>query len=204
MPIFVLGLALLGSQAGHLLAYEVRFGAAAPQIQSSGAHAYLPLVAKTGLGVAAVLILGGLFVIGLARIAGRRRVTPLPAAASYLSLLAALFTIQLIGFSIQETAEAAVAGAPAASVAVLLLWGTLGQLPVAAISALVLRWLVAELESAVQEIRIALELVELGPQVVPAAVMVPNLSGETGLLSSVAGRALSKRGPPSVWPSATY
>ena len=50
----IVGLGALGSQAGHLLAYQLRFGAAAQQVQSSGAHSYFPLLAKTALGVAAI------------------------------------------------------------------------------------------------------------------------------------------------------
>src|SRR5260370_1363799 len=51
MVLAVLGLGLLGSQAGHLLAYQIRFGASAQQIQSPGAPAYFPLVAKAVVGV---------------------------------------------------------------------------------------------------------------------------------------------------------
>ena len=61
------GLAMLGSQAGHLLAYQLRFGAVAQHVQSSGAHAYFPVLAKTSLGVVASAILAGLFITGLAR-----------------------------------------------------------------------------------------------------------------------------------------
>jgi hypothetical protein len=53
----VLGVAIAGSQAGHLLAYQLRFGATAQQVQSSGAHAYFPLLARTSLGIAAIVLL---------------------------------------------------------------------------------------------------------------------------------------------------
>ncbi len=74
MVFAVLALGLLGSQAGHLLAYQIRFGAAAQHLQSSGAHAYFPLVAKTALGAAATALIGALLLVGLARILGGRRV----------------------------------------------------------------------------------------------------------------------------------
>jgi hypothetical protein len=68
----VLGVAIAGSQAGHLLAYQLRFGAAAQQVQSSGAHAYFPLLARTSLGIMAAVLLASLFLIGLARVLTRR------------------------------------------------------------------------------------------------------------------------------------
>src|SRR5260370_17967018 len=92
MVLAVLGLGLLGSQAGHLLAYQIRFGASAQQIQSTGAHAYFPLVAKTALGAAAAALIGALLVVGLARILGGRRIRS-TTEPSYVSVLAFLFTI---------------------------------------------------------------------------------------------------------------
>src|SRR5438046_7409419 len=67
---------LIGSQAGHLLAYELRFGNAAQQVQSAGAHSYFPSLAKTGLGVAALTLLVALFIIGAGRVGTGRRIKP--------------------------------------------------------------------------------------------------------------------------------
>src|SRR5260370_26830459 len=138
----VLGLGLLGSQAGHLLAYQVRFGAAAQQIQSSGAHAYFPLVAKTALGAAAATLIGALLVVGLARMLRGRRLKS-PSEPSYVSVLAVLFSIQLAAFVAQEVAEALIASSRVASAADLMLWGTLGQLPLAPAPPPPLPWLSA-------------------------------------------------------------
>src|SRR5437870_9323781 len=88
------GLGLLGSQAGHLLAYQLRFGTAAQQVQSAGAHWYFPTAAKTGLGIAALALLVALFILGAGRVAMGRRIEP-EAAPSLMRLLAALYTIQL-------------------------------------------------------------------------------------------------------------
>src|SRR5712692_5455837 len=98
----VLGLGLLGSQAGHLLAYQVRFGSAAQQLQSSGAHAYFPLVAKSALGAAAAVFIAGIFLVGLARVLAGRSRTRTGSETAYIELLAALFTIQLACFIAQE------------------------------------------------------------------------------------------------------
>src|SRR4029077_8475642 len=148
MVFAVLGLGILGSQAGHLLAYQIRFGAAAQQIQSSGAHAYFPLLAKTAIGVAAAALIGALLVIGLARILSGRRIRS-TSEPSYLSLFATLFSLQLAAFVAQEVTEAVIAGSSMGSAPDLILWGTLGQLPIAAIGALTFRWLSARVEAAV-------------------------------------------------------
>jgi hypothetical protein len=198
MWLLLLGLAALSSQAGHLLAYELRFGGSAQQIQSSGAHAYYPTLAKTSLGLAAMAALATLLVIGLARVVGAKAPIRSDPAHPYLRLLALLFTVQLALYSGQEVVEAALAGGPADSAARLLLWGTLGQLPVAVASALALRWLLVRFESAVHEIRLALAQLQLAPGSLPPVVIpVWRASNAALLLSRVAGASLIKRGPPS-------
>jgi hypothetical protein len=196
--VWVLGFGVLGSQAGHLLAYELRFGGAAQQVQSSGTHAYYPTLAKTSLGVAAMVALAALLVIGLSRVMGGKALIRTDPGRPYLSLLAFIFTVQLALYAGQEVIEAAVAGVPADSAAHLVLWGTLGQLPVAVVAATALRWLLVRFESAVNEIRLALVELRLPPRPV-AQVVIPvwRASNSALLLSRVAGASLVKRGPPS-------
>jgi hypothetical protein len=193
----VVGLGLLGSQAGHLLAYQLRFGAAAQHLQSAGAHSYFPLLAKTALGIVAVALLAGLLLAGLARVLGGRRIET-ASRPSYIGLLARLFTMQLALFGIQEVVEATVAGVTAGSAADLLLWGTLGQLPIAAAAALALGWLGTRVESAVGAIREAkgaAAVVTLLPA--PIAILANAAPDRALLMSRVAGSSLAKRGPPS-------
>ena len=187
---------LVGSQAGHLLAYQLRFGSAALHLQSSGAHAYFPLIAKTALGILAVAFIAALFVIGLARVlAGRARMRG-ASAHSYIELLAAIFTVQLLCFIAQEAGEAVIAGVPVDSASHLLLWGTLGQLPVAVLAAIAVRWLSTRFESAVELLRAVLALTPAPqPVAVLAAAMWP-AAGRGLLLAQVAGGSLGKRGPP--------
>ena len=192
----VLGLGLLGSQAGHLLAYQVRFGAAAQQIQSSGAHAYFPLVAKTALGAAAAALIGALLLVGLARILSGRRIKA-ASEPSYVSLLAALFSIQLAAFVAQEVAEAIIAGSRVASAPDLMLWGTLGQLPIAAMAAIAFRWLSARVETAVGLIRETVRATMALPAAPSIAIPVYAASDRALLMSSVTWSRLVKRGPPS-------
>lgn len=193
----LVALALLGSQAGHLLAYQLRFGAAAQQVQSSGAHVYFPALAKTGLGVAAALALAGLLMIGLARVISGRSLIREWSGPSYLRLVAAVFTIQLALFIAQELSESAAAGAPAAPLLALVFWGTLGQLPVAMIGALALRWLLTRLRSAMTEIRTAVLAVRIAPTLVLAVVPVARGPEAHRLRSCAADPSLAKRGPPS-------
>jgi len=192
-PLVVGGVGLLASQAGHLVAYSLRFGANAPQVQSSGIHEYFPALAKTGLGFLAIALVVGLLVIGLARLLAGR--LDKDSAPSYLRLLAALYTLQLAVFAGQETVEAAAVGAPASSAAVLLLWGTVGQLPVAAVAALGLRWLLGRLRPALSQIKLRLAPI-VQPFVASVALrpMPPAPDGATiteNLLFD-----LSRRGPP--------
>lgn len=188
---------VLGSQAGHLLAFQIVFGSAAQHLQSSGSHAYFPLLAKTALGAIAAAFLAAMFVIGLARaVTGRSRVAAGP-QKSLLELVAILFTIQLACFITQEVAEAMAAGIAVASAPYLLLWGTLGQLPVAAVAAVGLRWLWTRYESAVEDLRAILTA--------PQDPRIPALAGirlwpaaDGGvLLTQLAGASLAKRGPPT-------
>ena len=200
----VLGVAIAGSQAGHLLAYQLRFGAAAQQVQSSGAHSYFPLLARTSLGIAAIVLLASLLLIGLARVLVGRTSVRATSTTSFVGLLAALFTIQLACFVSQEIGEALISRAPLASPADLLLWGALGQLPVSAIAATALGWLLTRFEAAVDEIRKVIAVRQPAP--VRSAVAVPVWAEADAifLLSGVAGASLSKRGPPSSLPIGSY
>ncbi len=196
MALAVLGLGLLGSQAGHLLAYEVRFGAAAQHIQGSGTHAYFPLLAKTALGAAAAALIGALLLVGLAHILSGRRLKS-ASLPPYVSLLAGLFSIQLAAFIAQEVAEAIIAGNRVASAPDLMLWGTLGQLPIAVIAAIAFRWLSARFEAAVGLIRDILRAT-IALQAAPTiAIPVYAPSDQALLMSRVARSHLAKRGPPS-------
>jgi hypothetical protein len=191
--LLVFGVGVLASQAGHLLAYSIRFGAAATQVQSSGAHGYFPALARTGLGFLAIGLVGGLLVVGLARLmAGRLERDSAP---SYLRLLAALYTLQLAVFAGQETIEAAAVGVPASSAAALMLWGTVGQLPVAAVAAAAMRWLLSNLRPALSRV-----FARLAPVVQPviASVALRPIPLATNVAAAEEHLAFdfSRRGPP--------
>ena len=156
----VAAVGILGSQAGHLLTFQLLFGSAAQHLQSSGAHAYFPLLAKTALGVVAAIFLAGMFIA-------------------------------------QEIAEAMVAGMSVASAPHLLLWGTLGQLPVAAIGAIGLRWLFTQFESAVEDLRAVLAMVSAPTMPDLLTVQVWPAANGNVLLLQPAGGSLHKRGPPT-------
>jgi len=191
----VVGLGLLASQAGHLLAYQVRFGAAAGQVESTGAHSYFPTLARTSAGVAAIGLLAGLLLVALARVLTGREVRA-GSRPSYVSVLAALFTIQLVFFAAQEVGEAVVAGAPVASAPLLLLWGTIGQLPVAALAALALRWLGTRVEAAVGAIKDIVRATAPAPSPALLAVPLHETPDRALIMSRFAAASTARRGPP--------
>jgi hypothetical protein len=200
----MLGIALAGSQAGHLLSYQLRFGAAAQQVQSSGAHAYFPLLVRTSLGILAIVLLASLFFIGLARVLVGRSTVRATSTTSFIGLLATLFTIQLACFAGQEVGEALIAHARVASPADLLLWGAMGQLPMAALAATALGWIFTRFETAVDEIRSVIAVRPPPPVPIAIALSVWTEADDTFRLSGVAGASLSKRGPPSSFPIGSY
>jgi hypothetical protein len=116
---------------------------------------------------------------------------------SFVGLLATLFTIQLALFAGQEVIEAVIARSPVGSAADLLLWGALGQLPVAAMAALALRWVGIRVESAVGAIRDAVAALRAAPLPAPIAIPVYSTPDRALLMSRVAGSSLAWRGPPS-------
>jgi hypothetical protein len=189
----VLGIGIAGAQAGHLLAYELRFGVAAPELQSSGAHAYFPALAKSGVGLAALALLVSLLVVAAARIvAGRRLVEG--TSPSLVRLLAVLYTIQLACFAGQETAEALLGGTHASSAPLLILWGTAGQLPVAAAAALALRWLDLRLVPALAVLRLG---AAPAGRCVPVAIAWRSWRFSPGLAPVRVVACSHLRGPPS-------
>ncbi|HKC18662.1 MAG TPA: hypothetical protein VKE27_03430 [Candidatus Dormibacteraeota bacterium] len=190
---FGLALGFIGSQAGHLVAYQIRYGAAAERIQVVGAHAYFPAIVKFGLGLLAAFVLLGLVAVGLARLLAGRRLEG-ASAPSLLRMTAMLFCFQLTCFVVQESAEMA-SGAPALSAPVLLLWGTMGQLPVAVLAALVLRWLAVRVAPAVTELLTpAAPAILFAPPNIPLVVWPAMVEGAVS--SERLLRAFSRRGPP--------
>ncbi|HLZ95506.1 MAG TPA: hypothetical protein VKT20_09285 [Candidatus Dormibacteraeota bacterium] len=189
----ILATAVAGAQAGHLLVYRLRFGASAMQVQASGAHAYFPGLLKTAFGVSALVVLAGFLLVAAAKVVAQGRV-PRSASPSYLNLLAALFTLQLVFFAGQEVAESLAAGMAPAPASDLLLWGMLGQLPVALVGAASLRWLWTRVEAA------AAVIADVVAATTPVAtpVFVPTAAaGEPALALIHASRSAQvKRGPP--------
>jgi len=186
---------ILLSQLGHLLVYQLRFGLGSQAVQSSGAHSYFPVFAKTSLGLVAGVLLASLLLIGAARIAaGGRGRSSIAGGPSYVTLLGALFTVQLVFFALQETAEAIAAGTAIATAPQLLLIGSVGQLPVAIFAALALKWLLVRFDSAVAELRAALRPLRM--PVAPPKAAISLVTHVDLVLKSAAGPSLAKRGPP--------
>jgi hypothetical protein len=190
------GLAVAGAQAGHLLAYQLRFGAGAFRVQSSGAHSYFPALLKTSLGAVALVLIAGLLIVGAARLLARGRAPFRQGGPTLISLLAVLFTIQLAWFMGQEVTESLAAGVPPGSASDLLLWGMLGQLPVALAGAAALRWLWTGVEAAASELAAIARVTPPALQPAPMAVLAVRDSDRALLLAHEARSTFSKRGPP--------
>jgi hypothetical protein len=155
----LLGFGALAAQAGHLIVYQLEFGQAAFAVQSQGAHAYFPLLAKTGFGIGAAVCLGALLLIGAARLTSGSPLRRAVESPPYILLLSSLFTIQITFFVLQETIESMAAGEMPASAVHLVLIGSIGQLPVAVLMALALKWLVTRFETALIVLRGAIPAV---------------------------------------------
>ena len=196
----LLGLLAFGAllaQGGHLLAYQLEFGAAAQTAQSQGAHAYFPLLAKSSLGVVATAVVVSLLLIGIARFLPGRPVVITGNGPSFITLLSVLFTTQLFCFVAQETIESLAAGAAVPSVLNLVLVGSAGQLPIALVAALALKWLAVRVDAALLTLRA--ELAVRFASVVPASLLRPLPAlVPVSVLAETCPTAYIKRGPPAI------
>lgn len=192
----VLGFGAVASQGGHLLVYQLEFGASAWAVQSQGAHAYFPLFAKTGLGLGALALLAGLFLIGVTRLVSGSPARRVVASPNYIQLLSVLFTIQISCFVFQETLESVAAGQTPESATNLILIGAAGQLPVAILAALVLKWIATRFETALFVLRQSISSIKT--EVVRVAVIQPRLEmAFEPALADVCPSVFVKRGPPT-------
>jgi len=177
-----------------MLVFAVIYGPAAGRVQSTGAHSYFPAVVKTSFGLTAVFLLLALAAVGLARVLAGRRVAAAPAPGLG-RLVAMLFCLQLTLFVVQESIEMA-AGAPATSAPALLLWGSLGQLPVAVLAALALRWIGVRVGPAVASLlRPMAGAIRLTSYVVAVRAAPPALQAAPALETLTL--TLTRRGPPN-------
>lgn len=188
---------LAGSQLGHAIVYYTRFGAAAGGMQADGAHAYFPslvagLSAVIGVGLTACLL-----VVALGRaVAPGPDVRRVRVTTRFLDLLPALFAAQLLLFMGQETIESLAAAGHMPSLVELLVWGTFGQLPAAAVTALSVTWLLARLEAAWTALAGGVARLLGDPPAPPAQRLVRAAAAPALRLASVFPAAFLKRGPP--------
>ena len=188
--------AVASSPLGHLVAYQARFGAAATHEQSTGAHAYFPAFAATLSAALGATLLGSLLVIAVARlVVGRRQGLRPGRRWPFIDVLAAVFTLQVAAYVLQEAAEALGAGAAMPAIPELVLWGALGMLPVALLAAIGLTWLSVRLEAAVRRLRSVVIPAGPHPYVETPRPVRPDVPDP---LRTVALGASAKRGPPDL------
>ena len=193
---------LAASQAGHLLAWQLRQGPQALPVVGTGAHGYVPALTTVTCGAAGVAVLAAVCVIGAARVARLGRAV-LPAAPApqlrripVLDATAFLFVLQLAVYLAQETVEAVWAGSSRPGFADLLLWGSLGQVPVAIVAGASLSWLSIHFEAAVEELMHPVAASPLSPRPAVAPPLVGLRRDRLMLPIQVYGGAFSERGPP--------
>ena len=190
---------LAASQVGHLLTSELRRGpGAALVLDGTGVHAYASTLATLALGIGGAAVLAALLVVAAARTLRTGFLAPArrPARRPLLDLAAALFAVQLAFYLVQETLEAAAGGARPLSPGDLILWGCAGQLPVALLAALLLRWLTASVEAAVAELVAAAgQPLATGPALCATRTWT---FARPALRCRPAGRQRSERGPPTL------
>jgi hypothetical protein len=188
--------ALAGSQLGHLLVYALRLGPEGLAATGTGAHAYLPSLATALAGLGGGAFLGVLVVLAAARmLTSRRSRAQRLERPPVLDLMAVIFAAQLALFAVQETAEALLTGRAVPTPGDLLLWGTLGQLPIAALAALALSWLTAGLRNALQDLTTAQASARLTPSVGVAWAAGP-APAPALVVAWSPGHRLLRRGPP--------
>jgi hypothetical protein len=191
---------LAASQAGHLLAWQLRHGPAALTALRAGVHGYVPAITTIAFGLAGTAVLAALWMVALARILrfetvhgrGPRRLRRTPA----LDMAAFFFTLQLAIYVVQETAEAAWVGYPRPSFADVLLWGSVGQLPIALVAGVALSWLSVRLEVAVAELRTGIRALPLSSLPALPVVRLWAPPDRVMLPIEVLGGAFTVRGPP--------
>ena len=193
----LLGFGALLAQAGHLIVYQLEFGAAAQAVQSQGAHAYFPVVAKSSLGIVAMAVLASVLLIGITRRMPGRATVVINRGPSYINLLSVMFTIQLVCFIGQEMIESLAAGAGAPPGLNLIFLGSVGQLPVAILGALAMKWLAVRVEAAVLTLRaeLAVGIASVAPVslLIPLPELIP-----VPALAETCPIAYIKRGPPAI------
>jgi len=188
------------SQLGHQVAYLVRYGTDGLAYQSRSVHAYFPDMIKASGALLGLLALAVVLVLGAARVVrgGRSAGTAatMRRGVSCREALAFLLCIQLQLFLTQEIMEMVAAGQHVGLLDLPVLWGLVGQLPVALLAALAVSWLSGRLVAAVRELRLARSPRRRERPVLLVQVWVE--PARAALLSATAPATLGKRGPPPV------
>jgi hypothetical protein len=185
------------SQLGHELAYLVHYGMAGLAIEQHGAHRYFPQILKisgAGLGLVA---LGALLVLAVDRALFESGCEPPRVELSRGEAFVCLLAIQLQLFLCQELIEMWAVGQPISVTNVPLVWGLVGQLPVALVAALAFSWLSVRMVGAYKKPRAWL----VAPPVPrPPAIVIPIWTEPCSVTRATAAAPsiFLKRGPPQL------
>ena len=188
------------AQFGHVVSYAVRYGGGAVAVQSSGAHAYFPELVRASLGLLAAAVLAALLVIGAGRLLlGRALSYERRPGIPILELVVACFCFQLDVYVLQEALESVASGQALTAhlLVTVIVYGLVGQGPLALLAALALHLLSAGLEQVLGQLRFALER-PVGDAPLLAAPSLPRSPADSPRLQQVCLAACGTRGPPAV------
>jgi hypothetical protein len=187
--------AIPSAQVGHYLAYWLRLGPAAVEVQARAEHAYYLSTLQVTLAVAGSAVLLVLVIGAVSRaLNGLRSDEALAPRWSLPALVGFLLVAQLAVFFAQEMTEALAAGVGPPDAMSLLVFGLAGQAPVALAAGLALRILSATALGAVHRLRRGARL----PR--PPASLAsrpPRAAAVAVALGATSPVALLRRGPPS-------
>lgn len=192
-------LALPLSELGHVAAFAIRCRMCGAALGGTGIHAYLPnLLLMSGSLVAATL-LAALLIVGAGRLLLGRRAGLRPSGGVALrDLLLVMAAVQMDTYLLQETVETMASGQAVtlSLTASTLLWGAAGQLPLALLGALAIRWLSMRLRATFASLRDSWRSLAVRPPTPAAAPIVAAPEPIGFALAQAARAALVKRGPP--------
>jgi hypothetical protein len=199
-PSLAAALAIPLTEGGHTLAYLGRYGPQGLHLESVGAHAYFPDLLRLSACVVGLVLLVSLVLLATGRVLIGRGLGLAPTGRqAVLPLFLTAAIVQLDCYLVQETLETLLSGQPFTFgvLGSILLWGAVGQLPLAAALACAVSWLSVRLTAIGERLRqdLALCAGSLGPPPALTLCRGPQLV-PPATLGVAAGQALRKRGPP--------
>jgi hypothetical protein len=198
----MVGLGFPLSQVGHLIAYLARYGRSGLVLEATGVHAYFPELLRSAACLLGIAILATLLLLAGSRLAiGRWLGGQLSAGEPLGPLVLVAAVVQMDLYTAQETVETLVSAQSYTfgTLALILGWGLVGQLPVALAGAVAVRWLSLRLDVLTDELRnLWQECVAVLRRLLDESrrIQLVATGHDAPALATEAYPALAERGPP--------